>query len=47
MELISPMPNHCIDCDKVATVTHDGVPYCVYCYRKEIMKDEKEDKNTR
>ena len=30
-----PMPQHCIDCDKVATVLDDTVPYCPSCYMKE------------
>tara|TARA_R100000656_G_C3877671_1_gene113668 strand:+ start:289 stop:432 length:144 start_codon:yes stop_codon:yes gene_type:complete len=46
-----PIPNHCIDCDKVATVTLDEVPYCATCglktqqsivnnYFKDISRDE-------
>jgi len=27
-----PIPNHCIDCDKVAVVIEDNVPYCAKCY---------------
>ena len=30
-----PMPQHCIDCDKVAVVLDDTVPYCIGCYREE------------
>ena len=30
-----PMPQHCIDCDKVAVVLNNGVPYCTSCYNKE------------
>ena len=30
-----PMPQHCIDCDKVAVVLDIAVPYCVRCYNKE------------
>ena len=30
-----PMPQHCIDCDKVAVVLNDDVPYCTRCYGKE------------
>ena len=26
-----PIPNHCIDCDKIATVTLNSVPYCAQC----------------
>ena len=26
-----PLPNHCIDCDKIATVTLNNVPYCAQC----------------
>ena len=30
-----PMPQHCIDCDKVAVVLDATVPYCTACYQKE------------
>ena len=30
-----PMPQHCIDCDKVAVVLDNTVPYCTKCYREE------------
>ena len=30
-----PMPQHCIDCDKVAVVLDDAVPYCTKCYKEE------------
>ena len=30
-----PMPQHCIDCDKVAIVLDNTVPYCTRCYKKE------------
>ena len=30
-----PMKLHCIDCDKVAVVLDDVVPYCTRCYQKE------------
>ena len=30
-----PMPQHCIDCDKVAIVLDNTVPYCTRCYREE------------
>ena len=33
-----PIPNHCIDCDKVAIVLNDDTPYCVKCYRKQYEK---------
>jgi hypothetical protein len=29
-----PMPNHCIECDKVATVTLESTPYCSNCARE-------------
>ena len=29
-----PMPQHCIDCDKIAVVLDTTVPYCIYCYGK-------------
>ena len=32
-----PLPSHCIECDKVATVLDDSVPYCAQCYMKEVM----------
>lgn len=40
-----PMPNHCIDCDKVAQVTLDNVPYCVECGLKEQQKNRNEVKH--
>ena len=30
-----PMPQHCIECDKIASVLDNDVPYCPRCYRKE------------
>ena len=30
-----PLPQHCIDCDNVAVVLNDAIPYCVRCYSKE------------
>ena len=30
-----PMPPHCIDCDKVATVLNGETPYCPSCFLKE------------
>ena len=30
-----PMPQHCIDCDKVAVVLDNTVPYCTRCYKEE------------
>jgi hypothetical protein len=30
-----PLPQHCVDCDRVAVVLNDTVPYCPECYRKE------------
>ena len=30
-----PMPQHCIESDKVAVVLQDTVPYCPRCYSKE------------
>jgi len=30
-----PMPQHCIDCDKVAVVLDVTTPYCARCYSKE------------
>ena len=30
-----PMPQHCIDCDKVAVVLDKTIPYCPRCYSKE------------
>lgn len=32
-----PLPNHCIECDKVATVLDGSVPYCPQCYMKEVL----------
>ena len=44
-----PMPNHCIECDKIAVVTNNGIPYCINCYNKEIKYVNKKSgkKNTR
>jgi len=39
-----PMPQHCIDCDKVASVLDYTVPYCADCYMREMEKREKEKK---
>ena len=33
-----PMPQHCIECDKVAIVLDNDTPYCVNCYKKEKSK---------
>ena len=30
-----PMPQHCTDCDKVASVLDKDIPYCASCYMKE------------
>jgi len=30
-----PMPQHCVDCDKVAVVLDVTTPYCTRCYSKE------------
>ena len=40
-----PIPNHCIDCDKVATVTLNDVPYCAECGIKNQQEDEDEIKH--
>jgi len=29
-----PMPQHCIDCDKIAVVLNKDIPYCPRCYKK-------------
>ena len=29
-----PLPQHCIDCDKVAVIVTDNVYYCPNCYAK-------------
>ena len=36
-----PMPAHCIDCDKVAVVLNDSVPYCPSCWTKDERKRKK------
>ena len=33
------MPEHCIECDKVAVLLDDSVPYCVRCYQKEASEN--------
>ena len=30
-----PMPHHCVDCDKVAVVLDNTVPYYTECYKEE------------
>jgi hypothetical protein len=35
-----PLPNHCIDCDKVAVVFLDSVPYCSECALKRERFEE-------
>ena len=53
---MSPIPNHCIDCDKISTVTLDNVPYCPECglkaqqglidsYFKDTNKDKRNGKD--
>lgn len=34
-----PLPQHCIDCDKVATVKQDGIYYCASCAIKILYAD--------
>ena len=38
-----PIPNHCIDCDKVAVVTLNDVPYCAECWLKNQQEYKDED----
>ena len=40
-----PIPNHCIDCDKVAIVLNDKTPYCIKCYRKEYDANGRHRRN--
>ena len=43
-----PMPNHCIECDKVATLLDIDVPYCPKCYKEIVYVNRKTSKkNTR
>ena len=30
-----PLPQHCIECDKIAVVLDITIPYCARCYSKE------------
>ena len=39
-----PLPQHCIECDKVAVIIKDGVYYCVRCYKEEKEGDYNHDK---
>ena len=39
-----PMPNHCIECDKPASLLLNEVPYCVKHYKEELKNPKKEDK---
>jgi len=42
-----PLPNHCIECDKVATVLDDSTPYCPQCYKREVLNvNRKSNKKT-
>ena len=38
-----PHPNHCINCDKPATVKQDGVYYCAACALKEADKQKEKE----
>ena len=42
-----PMPNHCIDCDKIATVTLNEVPYCAKCGLKKQQEEYSNGKSKR
>ena len=42
-----PIPNHCIDCDKVATVTLNNVPYCTECGLKAQQEEDPDGKSKR
>ena len=33
-----PMPQHCIECDKVAVVLNNEIPYCTKCYKERSRK---------
>ena len=41
-----PMPNHCIECDKVATLLDIDVPYCSKCYKEIVYAKRKSSKKT-
>ena len=34
-----PMPNHCIECDKPATVFENKIPFCSECATKNIKTE--------
>ena len=38
------MPNHCIKCDKVATLLDIDVPYCTKCYKEIVYVSRKASK---
>ncbi len=40
-QILNPMPDHCIDCDKPAVVKNGDTPYCVKHY-KQIKEKEDE-----
>ena len=42
-----PMPNHCIDCDKIAVVTLNEVPYCAECGLKAQQEEDLNGKSKR
>ena len=42
-----PIPNHCIDCDKIATITLNDVPYCTKCGLKAQQEGDSDGKSKR
>ena len=40
-----PIQNHCIDCDKPASLLYENVPYCVNHYRKEVQDAKKKEES--
>lgn len=41
---MTPMPNHCIDCDKIATVKLNNTPYCAKCGTIALIDNDAEAK---
>jgi hypothetical protein len=40
-QIMNPIPDHCIDCDKPAVVKNGNTPYCIKHY-KQIKEKEDE-----
>jgi len=34
----------CSKCENIAVVTNDSIPFCVDCYKREVMRQKKKNK---